>query len=173
MTPISIRPCTDQDARRLSAVATATFLETYAGIVDGEDILHHCATTHAAETYQRLLADPERQLFLATMAPGEAPVGFLLLSPPDLPVALKPGDRELTRIYLLHRMHGQGLGARLMTAAVEAARAGGAGRLLLGVYGGNDKALAFYGRMGFRQVGVRVFRVGATDYNDQVLALDL
>ena len=53
---LSIRPCTPDDAVRLSTVASATFLETYAGIVEGDDILHHCQTTHAPASYAALLA---------------------------------------------------------------------------------------------------------------------
>ena len=45
--------------------------------------------------------------------------------------------------------------------------------MLLGAYGRNDRALAFYRRSGFAQVGTRVFRVGVRDYDDVVLAIDL
>ncbi|MFZ4607838.1 MAG: GNAT family N-acetyltransferase [Caulobacter sp.] len=173
MSEIIIRPCTSDDAGRLSVVAAATFVETYAGIVDGADIVFHCRTTHAPEAYDRLLADPGRRLFLATLDPGEAPVGFLLMGPPDLPVETRPDDMELTRIYALHRFHGQGLGPRLMRTAIDTARAAGKRRLLLAVYSRNDRANAFYRKSGFRKVGERLFHVGANDYQDWVLALDL
>lgn len=170
---ITIRPCTPDDALALSTVAAATFLETYAGIVDGQDILFHCRTTHAVESYERLLADPSRRLFLAEMAPGGTPVGFILISPPDLPTPTGEGDIELTRIYLLHRFHGTGLGRRLLQTAVDVARAAEAKRLLLAVYSRNERADAFYRRNGFEQVGTRVFHVGDNGYDDYVLARDL
>jgi len=173
MSEIIIRPCTAEDAHRLSVVAAATFVETYAGIVDGADIVHHCRTTHAPEAYARLLVDPVKRLFLATLDPGETPVGFLLMGDPDLPVETGPEDMELTRIYALHRFHGQGLGRRLMQTAIDTARAAGKRRLLLAVYSRNDRANAFYDKTGFRQVGTRLFHVGANDYQDRVLALDL
>lgn len=173
MSEIIIRPCTPDDAGRLSVVAAATFIETYAGIVDGADIVHHCRTTHAAEAYEALLADPARRLFLATLDPGDAPVGFLLMGAPDLPVDTGPDDMELTRIYALHRFHGQGLGPRLMQTAIDAARAAAKRRLLLAVYSRNDRANAFYRKTGFRRVGERLFHVGVSDYQDWVLALDL
>jgi len=173
MTEIIIRPCTAVDAERLSIVAAATFIETYAGIVDGDDLVAHCGTTHAPEAYAALLADPARRLFLATLDPGAAPVGFLLMGPPDLPVETGPDDMELTRIYALHRFHGQGLGPRLMRMAIATAREAGAKRLLLAVYSRNERANAFYRKTGFRQVGTRLFHVGVNDYQDWVLALDL
>jgi ribosomal protein S18 acetylase RimI-like enzyme len=169
----SIRPCTADDAVALSTVAAATFLETYAGIVDGPDILFHCGTTHAPAAYVRLLADPSKRLFLAEIKEGGAPIGFMLIGPPDLPVETGADDMELTRIYALHRFHGEGLGQALMDRAVETAKAAGANRLLLAVYSRNARALAFYGRNGFKQVGTRVFHVGDNGYDDFVLAKDL
>lgn len=170
---IEIRPCGPDDAEALAAVAAATFLETYAGVIDGRDILKQCRTVHTPEAYARLLADPTRRLFLAEQAPGRAPVGFILLSKPDLPIETGPDDAELTRIYLLHRHQGGGLGRGLMDTAVGAARAAGAKRLLLGVHVGNAKALAFYARNGFVQVGTRTFHVGENGYDDYILAKDL
>lgn len=169
----SIRACAPGDGARLAAVAQATFLETYAGIVDGGDILEHNQRTHAARAYEALLVDPAVSLFLAVVAPGEAPVGYAMLSPPDLPVETGPGDVELKRIYALHRFHGAGVGPALMAAAREAATAMGGRRLLLGAYGENHRAIAFYTRQGFVQVGTRRFQVGANVYDDVVLGLGL
>ena len=74
---------------------------------------------------------------------------------------------------MLSPYKGVGLGARLMTTALEAARAAGAPRVLLGVHGENRAAQAFYARQGFAQAGVRKFRVGANTYDDLVLAKSL
>ena len=173
MTEIIIRPCTSADADRLAIVAAATFIETYAGIVDGDDLVAHCHVTHAPAAYAGLLADTGKRLFLATLDPGAAPVGFMLMGEPDLPVETGPDDMELTRIYALHRFHGVGLGPRLMQTAIDTARTAGKRRLLLAVYSRNERANAFYRKMGFRQVGTRLFHVGVNDYQDWVLALDL
>ncbi|MDB5471117.1 MAG: family N-acetyltransferase [Caulobacter sp.] len=170
---ITIRACEPGDAARLAIIGQATFLQTYAGIVDGGDILLHGSKTHGEAAYAALLADPQVDLFLATLPPGEAPVGFAMLSPPDLPVETGPGDLELRRIYALHRFHGEGLGPRLMAAVLERARARGARRLLLGAYGENHRAIAFYAKHGFTQVGTRVFHVGENFYDDVVLAAEL
>ena len=47
-----------------------------------------------------------------------------------------------------------------MDAAVEDARALGRTRLLLGTHEGNARAIAFYRRNGFSEVGTRTFQVG-------------
>lgn len=172
---IEIRPCGMEDAERLAIVGAATFLETFAGVVDGDDILAHCARQHSPERYAAwLVDDAHNALWLAEAQPGRAPVGFAMLSRPDLPsAATRPYDLELKRIYLLHRFHGGGHGAALMQVAIDEARKRGAGRLLLGVYAKNERALAFYARQGFEPIGKRRFRVGANEYEDLILALDL
>ena len=169
---LTIRPCTPDDAAALALVGQATFLETYAHVLPAGDILAHCAHEHGLARYEGFLADPDYRLWIAETETGVG-VGYAVVCPPDLPAELMPGDLELKRIYLLSRFQGTGTGAGLMAAAVEAARATGAPRLLLGVYGGNARAIAFYARQGFAQAGTRKFQVGANTYDDLVLARPL
>ena len=46
-------------------------------------------------------------------------------------------------------------------------------RLVLGVKNDNHRAIGFYTKQGFRQIGTRRFDVGGTLYDDVVLACDL
>lgn len=166
---IVIRPCEPRDAEALALVGQATFLETYAGVLPAIDILAHCRTEHGQALYADWLAKPDHRLWAADVE-GGALVGYAALTPPDLPLPTGETDVELKRIYLLNRFHGSGVGARLMTTAIEAAREAGYARMLLGVFGGNARAIAFYARQGYAEAGVRKFRVGANEYDDLVLA---
>jgi len=166
-----LRPAGPEDAERLSLIGAATFLESFADIIGGEAITAHCLKANSAESYRRHL-DTGAQAWLAEVEPGGAPIGYALLTQPDLPGA-RDGDIELKRIYTLSRFHGGGLGAALMQAAVEAALARGAARLILGVYAGNDRALAFYAKQGFTRIGNRQFNVGGQICDDFVLARPL
>lgn len=173
-TAISIRPCAPGDEQALALVGQATFLEAFAGILDGADVIAHCQRQHDAQLYRDWLALPAMRLWLAEATPGGAPVGYLVLSPASLPLAEpRANDLEIKRIYLLHRFQGQRVGQGLMQAALAQARAIGAGRVLLGVYAENHAALAFYARCGFTQLGRRTFRVGRTDYQDVILGITL
>lgn len=165
----TIRPAGPDDTGRLALVGAATFLESFAGLVDGSGIVEHCRVQHAPETYARYL-DAGARAFLAEAEPGGAPVGYAMLTAPELEQA-GPGDLELKRIYLLSRFHGSGIAAGLMDAAVSAA--GGAPRLLLGVKNDNDRALGFYRKQGFGLIGTRRFSVGGHQYDDFVLARNL
>ena len=169
-----IRTGTADDAAALSLLGQATFLEAFAGILNGPDILAHCAKAHAADVYRDWLADPRYRTWLALAKPGLAPVGYAVLAPSDLPVPdPHPGEVEVKRIYLLNRFQGSGLGKLLMSHAIERARAEGARRLLLGVYSENAGAIAFYQRLGFETIGHRPFTVGTMVYDDFVMSLAL
>lgn len=165
-----MRRATIADADRLALIGSATFLETFAGLLDGDAIVDHCAREHSSSAYRRHL-DGGAQAWLVEACSGMAPVGFSLLGSSNLPGSISDGsDIELKRIYTLSRFHGGGIGSALMQQAVGLAERNGHRRLLLGVYAGNTRARAFYAKNGFLQIADRRFRVGDHDYDDVVLA---
>jgi GNAT superfamily N-acetyltransferase len=79
------------------------------------------------------------------------------------------GAIELHRFYLDKRTHGSGLATRLMQASREAALELGGRHLWLGVWERNPRALAFYRKAGFSDVGNTIYRVGPDPQTDRVL----
>ena len=146
---VVIREAGAADAGRLSLVADATFLETFAGKISGEALVAHCERAHAPDYLRQLLAAGAKA-WLAELDAAE------------------PGDIELKKIYLLSRFHGSGIAGRLFEAAL--AGAAGHDRLLLGVKQDNERAIGFYRKQGFEQIATRRFDVGGTFYDDVVLA---
>jgi ribosomal protein S18 acetylase RimI-like enzyme len=172
MSTLTIRRCRPGDEAALALAGQATFLETFAGILDGGAIVAHCNKAHAAGVYAGWLDDARYGLWLVGLEPGEAPVGFMVVAPADLPLPdLAADDLEIKRIYLLSKFQGTGTGRRLVETAHAFARERGAPRLLLGVYAHNAAAIGFYERMGFKQVGTRTFNVGGREYDDFILGL--
>lgn len=168
---IIIRRAIPGDEARVSLVGGATFLDAFAGVLPGEDILLHVRRHHSEESYGKLFEAPQSAVWLVEVVPGGAPIGYAVLCPPDLPTAgIGRTDLELKRIYLLSRFRGYGLGRRLLREAEAEAIAKGAPRLLLGVYGKNEEALGFYRANGFEEVGERWFEVGRHRYHDKILA---
>jgi ribosomal protein S18 acetylase RimI-like enzyme len=164
-----IRPAGPDDVEALALVGAATFLESFAGVVDGAGIVAHCARQHSADAYRAYFAKGA-QAWIAEVEPGGAPVGYALICKPELEQA-REGDIELKRIYLFSRFQGSGI-ARSLMDAVKAAASGHA-RLLLGVKDDNHRALAFYRKHGFETIGTRRFDVGGKTYDDFVLACPL
>ena len=172
-TDVSIRRAGPGDEQALAMVGQATFLETFAGILDGTAIIAHCRNAHSSELYERWIADPRYALWLAEASPGSAPIGYAVMAPPDLPAANPESDLELKRIYLMGRYQGSGTGKKILQLAVAHAKAAAAARVLLGVYAGNESAISFYGKSGFVKLAERRFDVGGRSYDDHVLALSL
>ena len=158
------------DAPALALVASATFLDTYATVLSGADIVAHCTTKNSIAVFEDWLADPATVVTLAEYEPGHAPIGYTVLTAPDFPIETGPADIELRRIYLMKQAHGSSLGAALMTRALEDAAAAARTRVLLGVWDQNTRARAFYERHGFEVIGTRQFTVGTTLHDDPVYA---
>lgn len=159
------------DADLLSLVAGATFLESFAGVLPAEAILAHNTRNNSPEKFRSYLSASRTRAWLACAAEGGAPVGYAMLTAPDLPLPnLAATDIELRRIYLFSRFQGGGAGQVLLDLAAAGARQSGAPRLLLGVYARNHRALRFYERNGFRIAGTRQFTVGTLVCDDLVLA---
>lgn len=155
-------------------IGQSTFLETFAGVLAGRDIVAHCQAAHSAELYRQWLDNPAYGLWLAEIVPGNAPVGFMVVAPAQLPLAdLASSDMELKRIYILGKFQGGGTGTRFINEAVRHAGRVQATRLLLGVYAENHAALGFYARHGFKQLGSRLFNVGGQDYDDRIMGRGL
>lgn len=165
----TIRPAEVGDADALALVGAATFLDTYAGAIDGAGVLAHCRGHHSAAAYRAML-EGGAKAWVVELAPGASPIGYALACAPELEQA-RPGDWELKRIYVLSRFHGTGMSAALLEAVIGGAA--GHERLLLGVKNDNDRALCFYHKHGFTKVGTRTFQVGAGHYDDFVLARPL
>lgn len=169
-----IRECTVADASTLALIGAATLLDAYAGLLPGDALLAHCAKNHQPSAYEAELARPRSRAWLGEVAPGRAPVGYAMLTSPDFPQELlAAGDLELRRIYVLSRFHGGGAGQHLMQAAIAFAREQAAPHLLLGLYAENHRAMAFYRKHGFVQVGNRKFELGGVVFDDPVLCLSL
>ena len=87
-----VRQAGADDADRLSLVANACFLDTYAPSLDGADLVAHCLKHNRAEAFVQWTDDPASVVTLAELLPGGAPVGYTVLTAPDFPIALEPGD---------------------------------------------------------------------------------
>ena len=191
---VTLRRATPADAPALALTGAATFLEAFTWMLPGADINAHALKNHTADAYTHYLADPNTRITVAVTGPAVgfpnepgSIVGYVLLCTPELPtIDVLLTDIELKRIYLFSRFRSSPVldaaGApipnlrpaqALMDAAVADARALGAARLLLGTHATNLRAIAFYHRNGFTQVGTRVFQVGSQQCCDLIFAKPL
>lgn len=173
MTPVHWRRTETGDATTLSILGGATFLTSFAHDHPGAALIAHIGKAHGTAYYQAALADPMQTIWIGETPLG-APVGYVMLTPPDLPVPTDPAcDLEVKRIYLLPGWQGGGHGDRIMELIGEEAQQRRAGRLLLAVYPQNERARRFYERHGFGQIGDMTFMVGDVPFRDLIYARTL
>jgi ribosomal protein S18 acetylase RimI-like enzyme len=139
---MTVRPFTDADLESVALVHSRSRQAAYAGMVP-DDALAEVTPEAQVEVWRERL-QLGASLFVGERG-GEV-LGFAALLETD-------EGTELNAIHLLPEALGTGLGAELMDAAVEEARARGRRTLHLFVLEGNERAQAFYRRTGWRLAG--------------------
>lgn len=91
---------------------------------------------------------------VAEQRPGSSDARLAALADPPARTPRAVSDRYPAHLHvdLLPHVQGQGLGRRLLEAFMAGAHAAGAGGVHLGVSTGNERAVGFYGRLGFHLV---------------------
>lgn len=155
----AIRKARRDDAKQLAAIAEDTFRDTFAAVSSPQDMAHHCRTSFGEAIQAGEIANPEMVTLLCEDA-GRL-VGFAQLRwgpAPDCVAANAPG--EIQRLYVARDCHGTGIAHDLMKACIDEMTIHRSDVAWLGVWERNPRAIAFYRKFGFREVGTHVFRLG-------------
>lgn len=172
MRSFTIRRATVADAADLAALATRTFAETFANDATAEDLAAFLKSAYGEAQQTAEILDPEVVTLLGFRA--DALVAFAQVRRKDTPdCVLAERPVELQRLYVDRSAQGTGIAAELMRQARDCARASGGTHLWLGVWEHNARAIAFYRKAGFVEVGSHVFMVGSDAQRDLVLVAPL
>jgi len=172
-TLITVRRATGPDAALLSELAARLFSDTYASANDPNDMREYLARNFTPETQDAELRDPSRSIWIAEAA--GVPIGYAVLKRGTTADGIRAKQpAEVQRIYVDRKWHGAGVAARLLETCVEHALAWGSDAIWLGVWENNPRAIAFYRKHGFRDVGRQTFILGRDVQHDLVMlrALD-
>lgn len=165
----SIREAAGPDAAALSELAERTFRDAFATANTAENMDLHCASAFSPALQAAEIADPDLHTLVAEAAGRLVAFAQVHLRPrnPEA-VAVTPAV-ELHRLYVERSFHGTGLARELMARVFTLARRHGAEAVWLGVWEHNPRAIRFYRRTGFREVGDHVFVVGTDPQRDLVM----
>lgn len=191
-TPVfSFRPATAADAAELAAFAERVFIETFGPDNTPEDMDAYARSTFSPDLQTREIAEPDALMLLAFAADADADAdvdgdasdrarlaGYAHLMRSEVPseVSEVGGDGdvlEVRRFYVGKEWQGSGLAKTLMLEIMRHARARGARRVWLGVWERNGRAIAFYRKLGFQEVGSHVFMLGSDRQTDLLMAVSL
>lgn len=169
---VVIRRAADDDAERLAAFARRTFVETFGPENSAEDMAMHVASAFGADIQLAQIRDARMVTLLAEL--GTTLAGFAQVRQGQWPACVT-GDSpvELWRFYVDRPFHGRGIAQTLMRAADQAAEGFGSRTLWLGVWERNPRAIAFYAKCGFVDVGAHAFIFGTEEQTDRVMARSL
>ncbi len=161
---LRIRTGTASDAAAIAEFAERTFRDTFAADNNPEDLEAYIAKAYGEAQQRREIESGTVTLLVED--DGEL-IAFAQLI---RRVSSPHGDVEIARFYVDKAHHGRGIAQTLMQEAVETARELGGTRLWLGVWERNWRAIAFYVKCGFQDVGSQPFLVGSDLQTDRVMA---
>lgn len=169
---IRLRRGTLADAPWLAAFRQRTFRTAYAHLMTDDEIAIYGRRAFDEDVQREELAREGSVVILAV--DGEDRLGFCWLHarpvdtvPPCVP---ERGAVNLARLYVEPDRQSQGIGAQLVEGAVAEARGLGGEMLWLQVWEKNPRAVAFYRRMGFTEIGRAGFPTDPDPECDLVMA---
>jgi GNAT superfamily N-acetyltransferase len=169
----AIRRAGPTDAVALAEFAARIFDETFGPDNRPEDMVAHLADRFGVRQQTEEILDPAIVTLL--MEDGGRLIAFTQVTTLHTPPPCVTGEApvEIGRFYVDRSWHGKGLAQRLMAAAKDAARELGGRTVWLAVWERNPRAIAFYEKQGFRDVGSQPFRLGSDLQTDRVMVGEL
>jgi len=170
---VRIRVAEAADAAEIAAFGAQGFHDTFAADNRPEDMAAYLAETFGEAQQLAELRDPGAS-YLVAEREGDAGarelLGYARVRTSETPscVRVLPAA-EIARLYARRDLIGQGVGAALMIACLAHARELGARAVWLGVWEHNTRAIAFYERWGFEDVGSYPFVLGADVQTDRIM----
>lgn len=166
---MNIRYATPQDKTLLAEIGAETFYDSFAADNTPENMAAYLAASFGPHIQGRELADAGCRFLIAEIE-GEV-VGYAQLKfkpAPEAVVGRKPV--EIARFYARKGWIGRGVGPELMRSCLQEAGAAGCDVVWLDVWERNPRAIAFYKKWGFEEVGRQSFQLGDDLQQDLLLA---
>jgi len=153
------------DAELLAELGWRTFEETFAKSNKPEDMAAFKPTMYTPELQTEELCDPDTEFVIAEVQ--EQAVAYVKLNAATAPEAITGRNPlQISRLYLLQKWTGRGLGDKLMQLCLEKARRNGHDVVWLTVWEHNERAKRFYRKYGFKEAGELTFILGSDVQRD-------
>jgi len=165
---IQLRRARPDEALKLSQLCERTFRETHSAHNTTEDMNSYVAKCFTPEAQREEILDPKRRVIVAEL--GDDLIGYYILAEnsPDQKVA-EPAI-EMKRLYIDTKFQGSRIGHTMMQHAIDLARFEGFKTIWLGVWEKNTRAIAFYKKWLYKEIGSHVFELGSDPQRDLILA---
>ncbi len=163
-----MRRCTLQDLSLLQAFSRKTYFDTFAAMNTEENMNAYLNSAYDLDVLGKELRNPNSYFFFL-YADGQL-AGYLKLNENDAQTDLyDPDALEIERIYVDKAYQRRGYGHFLMEYAITIAATRNKEYVWLGVWEKNERALQFYERHGFYEIGTHSFTMGDDVQTDYVM----
>jgi ribosomal protein S18 acetylase RimI-like enzyme len=166
---VRVRCAKPADAEMLAKLGERTFRESFGSENTPENMSWYVAKAFDIAAVAREIAEPNVTYLVGEIEARPAAYAMVRIVEPPATVA-GPSPIELVRFYVDRPWHGAGVARTLMEACDDEARRRGARTLWLGVWEKNPRAIRFYEKCGFREVGSQTFVLGDDVQTDRVMA---
>ncbi len=168
MTAVTISRGSVVDAAELAEFAARTFSEAFAAQNKPEDMRAHLTANYGPRQQAAELSDPAVTTILGRSSDELVAYAQVRRSTPP-PCVTHAAPIELHRFYVERRAQGSGLASELMREVHQAAGEFDGRHVWLGVWERNARAISFYEKESFVDVGTTIYMVGPDRQVDRVL----
>ena len=160
-----------QDSIRISTLLKTVYIETYAEEGITFEFANFIEKRFSKEYVEKVIGENRNLLLVAYL--NNNPIGAAeIIYDGQCPIK-KVSVPELSKLYILHRFKGKGVGYRLLLEAEKHIKAKGYNTCNLEVYVENIKAISFYERQGYKKIGKVDFLMEKNTYQNWVMSKSL
>lgn len=161
---IEIRRATVNDSRIIAHIGRIAVELSHRASCSMEDMISFLDSHYNENALKEELSQPEHIYHLISYEGQPAGFSKIILNTPHPNIA---GEHitKLDRIYLMSNFYDQKLGLQLLNFNADLARKHGQQGMWLFTWQGNERAVNFYKRYGFKIAGEHRFKVTETHYN--------
>jgi ribosomal protein S18 acetylase RimI-like enzyme len=168
-----IRRASVDDVIALAAFGARTFEQTFGHANAPDDMAAYLAAAYGERQQHAEVTASDIVTLIAEQDAGLAGFAQIRRGSETPACVASEAPVELWRFYVDRLWHGRGVARELMREGRRAARELGGQSLWLSVWERNPRAIAFYVKCGFVDVGSKPFHVGSDCQTDRVLVASI
>ncbi|SHH56009.1 GNAT family N-acetyltransferase [Winogradskyella jejuensis] len=170
---IDIRPATIADAEVLALLGRVTYSESHGHFIDNnDDLMAYMETAFSVSKTKQDITDPKNRFYISYA--DDLPVGYAkLVLNSGYEDMHSENSCQLERIYILKDFIPLKIGQQFLTFLEAEAKALEFNTIWLSVYNKNERAIRFYQKNDFKDVGLSIFIVNGKAYENMVFSKDL
>ena len=167
-----LKQCVTKDFDTLRELSIKTYYETFAHLNTKDDMDAYLEDAFNVEKLTKQLNDTNSEFYF--LYHNDCLAGYLKLNEAPSQTDINDSESlEIERIYVSSEFQGLGLGRFLMEQAIAKAVEKNKKYAWLGVWEKNEKAIRFYKKNGFYEIGTHTFTMGEDVQTDYVMRKDL